>query len=88
MTHFRIKLPVDSIDQQQSPTNENSSLFTILSVKDAAQPCAPLPAFGQDFATKFGVGVSPDTHPVVLAPGQKVASRTLTFAAESNIIRF
>jgi len=79
----RIKLPVDSIDQQQSTTNENSSLFTIVSVKDAAQPCAPLPAFGQDFATKFGVGVSPDTHPVVLAPGQK-AVVTVSFAPEGS----
>ena len=57
---------------------EDPSLFQIESVTDAEDPFAPLETFGDGFVEKFGVEISPATHPVLLQPGQS-ARITLLF---------
>lgn len=63
----RIKLtPTDDGTTGQ----EDPSLFQIESVTDAEDPFTPLETFGEGFAEKFGVEISPTTYPVLLRPGQ------------------
>jgi len=63
----RIKLPASDDGTTQS---EDPSLFQIESVTDANDPLAALDTFGEGFAEKFGVEISPVTHPILLRPGQ------------------
>ena len=52
------------------PNIEDSTSFIIESVTDAEDPFTVLNTFGGDFSEKFGIGIAPDTFPIVLAPGQ------------------
>ena len=63
----RIKL--QSTDEGTTE-KEDPSLFKIESVTDAEDPFVALENFGEGFAEKFGVEISPTTFPVILKPGQ------------------
>ena len=63
----RIKL--QSTDEGTTE-KEDPSLFKIESVTDAEDPFVALENFGEGFAEKFGVEISPATFPVILKPGQ------------------
>lgn len=58
------------IDELSIPDPEDSTTFQILSVTDADEPHTALEKFGEDFLEKFGIGVAPNTYPIVLEPGQ------------------
>lgn len=70
----RIKLPSEAMEDP--PPDENNTSFKIESVVDGSNPCGPLSKFGHDFSSRFGVDVNQDTHPVLMAPGQKIIVTT------------
>ena len=63
----RIKL---QSSDEGTTEKEDPSLFKIESVTDAEDPFVALENFGEGFAEKFGVEISPSTFPVILKPGQ------------------
>jgi len=65
----RVKLPTGAHGAEEK---EEPSLFHIESVTDAEDPFLALETFGEGFAEKYGVEISPSTHPVLLQPGQSV----------------